>query len=107
MKKSTAELAAVDRTTVTDLQQLPNVGPAVAADLRLLALTAPETCAGRDPYRMYDDLSRSPAPATTRACWTRSSPPSDSWVANPPSPGGSTRRNGSGRWRPEGMLDEN
>ena len=40
------------------LEDIPNVGPAVAADLRRLGITSPGELAGRDPYAMYDDLCR-------------------------------------------------
>src|SRR5438270_7625318 len=43
---------------VARLEQIPNVGPAVAADLRRLGITAPGELLGRDPYAMYDDLCR-------------------------------------------------
>jgi hypothetical protein len=57
MKKPSA--AAVGRRNeLTKLQDLPNVGPAVAADLRALGIHAPPDLRGRDPYRMYDDLCR-------------------------------------------------
>jgi hypothetical protein len=46
------------RAHLTDLRQLPNVGPAVAADLRLLGIATPADLLGRDPYAMYDDLCR-------------------------------------------------
>jgi hypothetical protein len=40
------------------LEGIPNVGPAVAADLRLLGIAQPADLPGRDPYQMYDDLCR-------------------------------------------------
>jgi hypothetical protein len=40
------------------LEDIPNVGPAVAADLRRLGITSPAELLGRDPYAMYDDLCR-------------------------------------------------
>ena len=40
------------------LEDIPNVGPAIAADLRQLGITAPGDLLGRDPYAMYDDLCR-------------------------------------------------
>jgi hypothetical protein len=46
------------RTAFTPLEQLPNVGPAVAADFRLLGVARPEDLTGRDPYAMYDELCR-------------------------------------------------
>src|SRR5262245_29789401 len=43
---------------VARLEEIPNVGPAVAADLRQLGVTTPSELPGRDPYAMYDDLCR-------------------------------------------------
>ena len=40
------------------MEQVPNIGPAVAADLRILGINFPQDLSGRDPYRMYDDLCR-------------------------------------------------
>jgi hypothetical protein len=40
------------------LLDIPNVGPAIAVDLRRLGITKPDDLLGRDPYRMYDDLWR-------------------------------------------------
>ncbi|NWK79096.1 helix-hairpin-helix domain-containing protein [Aquitalea sp. LB_tupeE] len=38
------------------LLQLPNVGPAMAADLRLLGHTSPHSLTAADPYRLYAQL---------------------------------------------------
>lgn len=38
------------------LEDIPNIGPAVAADLRQLGITTPDDLPGRDPYALYDDL---------------------------------------------------
>ncbi len=43
---------------IARLEDIPNVGPAVAADLRRLGITTPAELPGRDPYAMYDDLCR-------------------------------------------------
>ena len=40
------------------LEDIPNVGPAVAADLRQLGITSSADLVGRDPYSMYNDLCR-------------------------------------------------
>lgn len=40
------------------LEDIPNVGPAVAADLRRLGIATPAELSGRDPYALYDDLCR-------------------------------------------------
>ena len=58
MKKLAACPAGASRTAFTELEQLPNVGPAVAADLKLLGVARPEDLIGRDPYAMYDELCR-------------------------------------------------
>jgi hypothetical protein len=38
------------------LEQLPNVGPAMAADLRLLGIQAPQALRGRDGLQLYRAL---------------------------------------------------
>jgi len=43
---------------IARLEDIPNIGPAVAADLRQLGITSPADLRGRDPYAMYDDLCR-------------------------------------------------
>lgn len=48
----------IDRARVTELEDLPNVGKAVAADLRRLGIRVPRDLAGRDPYALYDALNR-------------------------------------------------
>lgn len=40
------------------LEDVPNVGPAVARDLRRLGVRAPRDLAGRDPYALYAALNR-------------------------------------------------
>ena len=48
--------AKVIREGVKALTDLPNIGPAMAADLRLLDIHTPTQLLGRDPYAMYDEL---------------------------------------------------
>jgi len=48
--------AKVSRERLQQLTDLPNIGPAVAADLRLLGIQAPGDLVGRDPYEMYATL---------------------------------------------------
>jgi predicted GIY-YIG superfamily endonuclease len=43
---------------IAHLEDIPNIGPAIAADLRQLGITTPGDLPGRDPYAMYDDLFR-------------------------------------------------
>ena len=50
MKKKRKELAR--------LEDIPNIGPAVAGDLRKLGINVPADLLKRDPYAMYDDLCR-------------------------------------------------
>jgi hypothetical protein len=47
--------SAAEAETLTDI---PNVGKALAGDLRLLGIERPQQLAGRDPYRLYDELCR-------------------------------------------------
>lgn len=44
------------RSSPARLEDLPNVGPATAGDLRALGITVPTRLIGRDPYRMYARL---------------------------------------------------
>jgi predicted GIY-YIG superfamily endonuclease len=43
---------------IARLEDIPNVGPAVAAFLRRSGIVTPADLPGRDPYAMYDDLCR-------------------------------------------------
>jgi len=38
------------------LEQLPNIGPSLAADLRLLGIEHPKELAGRDAFVLYQSL---------------------------------------------------
>ena len=49
---------SADMRELPRLEDIPNVGPAIAADLRQLGITMPSELQGRDPYAMYDDLCR-------------------------------------------------
>ena len=49
-------MQTVNRADITDLQQIRNVGPAIASDLRLIGVSSPQDLLGKDPYKMYDDL---------------------------------------------------
>ena len=53
-RRSTGKAGAAQ--DVATLEDIPNVGPAVAADLRRLGITAPADLLGRDPYALYEDL---------------------------------------------------
>ncbi|PWT91568.1 MAG: mitomycin resistance protein [Proteobacteria bacterium] len=43
---------------LTHLEDIPNVGPAIAGDLRRLGVKEPEALIGRDPFAMYEKLCR-------------------------------------------------
>jgi len=43
---------------VTQLADIPNIGPALAADLRLLGINDPRRLASLDPYALYQQLNR-------------------------------------------------
>jgi hypothetical protein len=43
---------------VARLEDIPNVGPTIAGDLRQLGIKTPDDLLGRDPYAMYDELCR-------------------------------------------------
>lgn len=46
----------VDRSHLKQLTDLPNVGKAMADDLRMLGFHAPEQVAGENPFEMYERL---------------------------------------------------
>lgn len=48
--------AKVVRSKTTKLTDLPNIGKAGAADLKLLGIEKPGDLVGRDPYQMYEEL---------------------------------------------------
>lgn len=44
------------RDECTALAQIPNIGPAMVGDLRLLGITEPRQLGGRDPLTLYRQL---------------------------------------------------
>jgi hypothetical protein len=40
------------------LEQLPNIGPSIAADLRLIGVPDPQALAGHDAFELYQALCR-------------------------------------------------
>lgn len=46
----------VRRDALRQLTDLPNIGPAGAADLRLLGIHTPTQVQGQDPLRLYQQL---------------------------------------------------
>ncbi len=49
---------AVSAASCATLEQLPNVGPRVAADLRRLGIKHPHELAACDPFALYRELGR-------------------------------------------------
>ena len=50
--------AKVDRNRLVALTDLPNIGPAMAEDFRLLGIDHPGQLAGRDPFLLYEQLCK-------------------------------------------------
>lgn len=50
MKAKTAD-------TALRLEQIPNIGPSIADDLRALGITEPRQLIGKDPYQLYQRMS--------------------------------------------------
>ena len=46
----------VNRSRLKNLTDLPNIGPACAADLRLLGMHSPNDLLGRSPFALYQEL---------------------------------------------------
>ena len=44
------------RTTSSRLQELPNIGKAMAGDLRLIGIDSPKELIGKNPFELYDKL---------------------------------------------------
>ncbi len=49
-------LSNIARSEFTNLEQLPNVGPATAGYLKRIGVSRPAHLVGRDPYVMYEEL---------------------------------------------------
>ena len=47
-----------DRTTVLHLEDLPNIGKAIARDLRLIGIQHPRDLIEKDAYSLYDELCK-------------------------------------------------
>jgi hypothetical protein len=57
-KRGERKSRASKRRDVVRLEEIPNVGPATAADFRRLGIATPADLVGRDPYALYDELCR-------------------------------------------------
>ncbi len=45
-----------NRAAITNLEDIPNVGPSIAKSLRRVGIHSPKDLVGKDPYTMHDDL---------------------------------------------------
>jgi len=48
----------IDRDCVHELEDLPNVGASIAADLRRIGIYKPGELAGKDPFALYEQLGQ-------------------------------------------------
>ena len=53
-----SSMKTVNRAENTDLQQIPNVGPSIAAKLRQIGISSPHDLVGKDPYAIFEQLCR-------------------------------------------------
>lgn len=49
-------MTSINRAAITNLEDIPNVGPSIAGSLRRIGVHSPKDLAGKDPYTMYDGL---------------------------------------------------
>jgi len=47
-----------NRQSISQLQDLPNIGKAMARDLRLVNIQHPKDLIGKDAYQLYDELCK-------------------------------------------------
>lgn len=45
-----------DRKTVSQLEELPNIGPAIGKDLRLIGVDHPQELIGKNAFQLYHQL---------------------------------------------------
>ncbi len=45
-----------NRETLSKLEELPNIGRVIAADLQLIGIHHPNDLIGKDPFQLYDEL---------------------------------------------------
>jgi len=58
MASAGRSVAKPARAAMTKLEHLPNIGKAVAADLRGIGIRTPAQLRGKDPYALYAKLNR-------------------------------------------------
>lgn len=45
------------RENISHLQEIPNIGKAIAKELNVIGIDLPAQLIGKDPYKMYDELT--------------------------------------------------
>lgn len=45
-----------DRNSVATLEKLPNIGPAISADLELIGINHPQQLIGKNPFTLHEQL---------------------------------------------------
>ena len=45
-----------DRETVSNLEELPNIGKAIAGNLHLIGIDHPRELIGKEPFQLYEKL---------------------------------------------------
>ena len=90
------------RDEITELEQIPNIGPSIAADLRRIGVRQPSDLQGQDPFAMYDLLCRVDARPHDLCVLDVFMAAVDFMQGGAPSPGGSTRLGASEKW-PQGV----
>lgn len=50
--------SSAPRRAIAALEEIPNIGPSIATDLRTLGIRRPVQLIGRDPYRLFARLNR-------------------------------------------------
>jgi hypothetical protein len=49
-------LKTPNRSTITNLTDLPNIGKAMARDLQIIGIQHPDQLIGKNGYKLYDNL---------------------------------------------------
>ncbi len=56
LNRRTQQMKNPDRKTVSELEKLPNIGKAIAKDLRLIGIDHPGKLIGKDAFALYQEL---------------------------------------------------
>jgi len=57
-RRASSPTKASGRQEIARLEDIPNIGRAIAADLRQLGIQLPADLVGRDPYAMYEGFCK-------------------------------------------------